>query len=83
MIKRKHKGEEIVRNDDGEAQGGEVVDLLEALRASVDAAKGKRTGAAVTAKKATAKKATAKKATAKKATAKKATANKATAKKAS
>ena len=42
MIKRKHKGEEIVRNDDDEAQGGEVVDLLEALRASVDAAKGKR-----------------------------------------
>jgi DNA end-binding protein Ku len=80
MIKRKQKGEEIVRNDEDEATGGEVVDLLDALRASVDAAKAKRTGGS-TAKKATAKKATAKKATAKKATAKKATAKKATAKK--
>lgn len=60
MIKRKHQGEEIVRNDDDRAQGGEVVDLLEALRASVDAAKGKRTTKNATTKKAT-KKTTAKK----------------------
>ena len=44
----------------GRAQGGEVVDLLEALRASVDAAKGKRTTKNATTKKAT-KKTTAKK----------------------
>ncbi len=82
MIKRKHKGEEIVRTEEEDDSGGEVVDLLEALRASVDAAKGRRPGNKATANKATAKKATAKKATAKKATAKKATAKKATAKKA-
>jgi DNA end-binding protein Ku len=81
MIKRKHKGEEIVRNDEDEAKGGEVVDLLEALRASVDAAQGKRTRPSGPANKATAKKATVKKATARSATAKKATAKK-TAKKA-
>jgi DNA end-binding protein Ku len=67
----------------------DAVDLMEALRQSVDAAKKphstakKATARKATARKATAKKATAKKATAKKATAKKTTAKKATAKKAS
>jgi DNA end-binding protein Ku len=84
MIKRKQKGEEIVRTDEDDSKGGEVVDLLDALRASVDAAKGKRPAGGskkTAAKKSTAKKASAKKSTAKKSTAKKSTAKKATAKK--
>jgi DNA end-binding protein Ku len=65
----------------------DAVDLMEALRQSVDAAKkphstaNEATAKKTTARKATARKASARKATAKKATAKKATAKKATAKK--
>jgi len=71
---------------DGESGGADVIDLIEALKQSVERQRSRRTGsdlsAAQAAKKSTAKKSTAKKATAKKATAKKATAKKATAKKA-
>ena len=90
LIKRKHKGEEIVRNDEDETQNGEVIDLLEALQASVAAAKGRRPAGATAAKSAPAKKSTTKKATkrtttgrsdVKKGTAKKSTAKKSAAKK--
>ncbi|HEU5486563.1 MAG TPA: Ku protein [Microlunatus sp.] len=65
--------------DAGEPEGGQVVDLMEALRRSVEENRSKRgTGAG---KKATGKKATGEKAPARKSTAKKATAKKSTAKK--
>jgi len=71
---------------DGESGGADVIDLIEALKQSVERQRSRRTGsdlsAAQAAKKSTAKKSTAKKSTAKKSTAKKATAKKATAKKA-
>ncbi len=93
VIEAKAEGREVVEAEEPQPNAGNVVDLMSALRASVDAAKKGRgeagsappkqaTATNTTAKKATAKKATAKKATAKKATAKKATAKKATAKKA-
>lgn len=73
--------------EDDEGDTAEVVDLVAALRASVDAAKARRgeAGSANSdkpAKKSAAKKATAKKTTTKKATAKKSAAKKASAKKA-
>ncbi|TDW15058.1 non-homologous end joining protein Ku [Kribbella kalugense] len=73
-------------SDEEETEGAEVVDLVAALRASVEAAKARRAGGGSAesepAKKAPAKKAAAKKAPAKKAAAKKAPAKKAAAKKA-
>ena len=82
VIEAKVEGREVVETEEPQPAAGNVVDLMSALRASVDAAKQSR-GEAPTAKKAAkapAKKATAKKA-AKKAPAKKA-AKKAAAKKA-
>jgi DNA end-binding protein Ku len=97
LVQAKGKGREVVADDDTEPEA-EVLDLMEALRRSVEAAKS-RAGSGNTssaeklktrkaededkpAKKATAKKSTAKKAPAKKAPAKKSTAKKSTAKKA-
>jgi DNA end-binding protein Ku len=93
VIEAKVEGREVVEAEERQPTAGNVVDLMSALRASVEAAKhgrgesapAKKTSAAkkAPAKKATAKKAPAKKAPAKKATAaKKAPAKKATAKKA-
>ena len=82
VIEAKVEGREVVETEEPQPAAGNVVDLMSALRASVDAAKKSR-GEAPAAKKATkapAKKASAKKAT-KKAPAKKA-AKKAAAKKA-
>jgi DNA end-binding protein Ku len=90
LVRRKQKGQEVVQNETGEREGAEIVDLMQALQASVEAAKGKhRPGNRATrkasytsaAKKSAAKKSTAKKSTAKKSTAKKSTAKKSTAKK--
>jgi DNA end-binding protein Ku len=93
VIEAKIEGREVVEAEEPQPTAGNVVDLMSALRASVDAAKKSR-GAPVAktapAKKAAAKapakkpaaKAPAKKATAKKAPAKKAAAKKAPAKKA-
>jgi DNA end-binding protein Ku len=72
--------------DAGEPGGGQVVDLMDALRRSVEENRSRRRGSAATktspaAKKAPAKKAPAKKAPAKKVPAKKAAAKKSTAKK--
>jgi DNA end-binding protein Ku len=87
VIDAKVEGREVVAPEQPEEQGGAVLDLMAALRASVDAAKGRRP-AAVPApaaeadaadeapKRAPAKKAPAKKAAAKKAPAKRATARK-------
>ncbi len=79
-----HGGEGIVASETPAASGGEVVDLLTALRESLARAGGSEEAAAkkAPAKKAAAKKAPAKKAAAKKAPAKKAAAKKAPAKKA-
>jgi DNA end-binding protein Ku len=84
VIEAKIEGREIVEAEEPQPTAGNVVDLMSALRASVDAAKkGRGEVAAPPAKKsAPAKKATAKKAPAKKAPVKKATAKKAPAKKA-
>ncbi len=98
VIDAKVEGREVVETEEPQPNAGNVVDLMSALRASVDAAKKGRgeSGAApakkaaakkpaaktAPAKKAAAKKTAAKKATAKKTTAKKTTAKKATAKKA-
>lgn len=46
MIDAKVAGREVVQPTDAPAEGGAVVDLMSALRASVDAAKAKRAGAA-------------------------------------
>lgn len=93
LVRNKRKGREVVQNESGEREGAEIVDLMEALRASVDAAKGRKgpgrapvrkvsyAKAEQPATKKAAQKATSPKA-AKKTTAKK-TAKKATAKKAS
>jgi DNA end-binding protein Ku len=72
--------------DAGEPGGGQVVDLMDALRRSVEENRSRRRGSAATktspaAKKAPAKKVPAKKAAAKKSTAKKSTAKKSTTKK--
>jgi DNA end-binding protein Ku len=98
VIDAKIEGREVIEADEVQPSSGTVVDLMSALRASVEAAKLGRgetsapakktpasqpaTAAKTTAKKATAKKATAKKAPAKKAPAKKAAARKEPAKKA-
>lgn len=78
-------GEVTAAPEDQDDSGGEVVDLLAALQASVDRAKrsrGEETSDSAPAKKTAAKKAPAKKTTATKAPAKKTTAKKTTAKKA-
>jgi DNA end-binding protein Ku len=83
VIDAKVEGREVVEPDEAQPSSGTVVDLMSALRASVDAAKRGRGEASAPAKKAaTAKTArsSAKKAPAKKAPAKKASAGKATAK---
>ena len=94
VIDAKVEGREVVETEDQQPTAGNVVDLMSALRASVEAAKKNRSGASsgaaaepsaatkAPAKKAAAKKAAAKKAPAKKAAAKKAAAKKAPAKKA-
>lgn len=71
VIEAKVEGREVVEPEEQQPTAGNVVDLMSALRASVDAAKKSRGAADEPPKKATAKK-TAKKAPAKKATAKKA-----------
>jgi DNA end-binding protein Ku len=97
LIDAKRKNREIVLPETAEEAGQEVTGLLEALQASVDAAKGHRrgnTGTVVALKtrkrdeneadeteRSPAKKGSAKKSTAKKSTAKKSTAKKSTAKK--
>jgi DNA end-binding protein Ku len=83
VIDAKVEGREIVEVEDAQPTAGNVVDLMSALRASVEAAKqGRGATAAAPAKKAPTKKASAKKTTAKKAPTKKASAKKTTAKKA-
>jgi DNA end-binding protein Ku len=92
VIEAKVEGREIVEPEEAQPTAGNVVDLMSALRASVDAAKknrgeapAKKTAAAKappkksSAKKAPAKKTAGKKAAAKKSTAKKSTATKKTA----
>jgi DNA end-binding protein Ku len=85
VIEAKIEGREVVEAEEPQPTAGNVVDLMSALRASVDAAKKSRGQAeAPAAKKAPAKKAATKaaaKAPAKKATAKKAPAKKAATKK--
>jgi DNA end-binding protein Ku len=81
VIDAKVEGREVVEADEAQPSSGTVVDLMSALRASVDAAKRGRGEAAAPAKKASAASPTAKKA-AKKAPAKKGSAGKATAAKA-
>ncbi|MCU1659876.1 MAG: end-binding protein Ku [Pseudonocardiales bacterium] len=90
VIDAKIDGREVVEPEEAQPTAGKVVDLMSALRASVEAAKrgrgevsavSKSIAAAEPAKKAPAKKAAAKKAPAKKAAAKKAPAKKAAARK--
>lgn len=93
MVEAKIEGLPMPEADDeDEDEGAEVVDLVAALRASVDAAKARRGEAGATktadkpakktaARKSATKKSTAKKSAAKKSTAKKSTAKKSTAKK--
>jgi DNA end-binding protein Ku len=87
VVEAKAAGVPMPETEEEETEGAEVVDLVAALRASVEAAKARRAGggagggekpAAVKEAPATAKKAPAKKAAAKKAPAKKTTAKKAT-----
>jgi len=92
VIDAKVEGREIVETEEVQPTAGNVVDLMSALRASVEAAKqgraasasppAKKAAKAVPAEKATAKKAAPKKAAAKKPAAKKTPAKKAAAKKA-
>jgi DNA end-binding protein Ku len=84
VIDAKVEGREVVETELPQPTAGNVVDLMSALRASVDAAKRSRGAGSASGpeKKAPAKKAAATKAPAKKAPAKKATATKAPAKKA-
>ena len=87
VIDAKVEGREVVEPEEAQPSAANVVDLMSALRASVDAAKRSRgeppaAAAKKAAKKAPAKKAAAKKAPAKKAAAKKTAAKKSTAKKA-
>src|SRR3954451_19534903 len=76
LIEAKVEGREVVQPSEPAAESGTVVDLMSALRASVEAAKQGRSGGAEAtpkpARKAAAKKATATKKPAKKSTAKKA-----------
>jgi DNA end-binding protein Ku len=93
VIDAKVEGREVVSPSEPEETGGAVLDLMAALRASVDAAKGRKSSPApaddsddsddedeAPAQKPAAKKSTAKKAAAKKAPAKKAPAKQAAAK---
>jgi DNA end-binding protein Ku len=81
VVEAKAEGVPLPESDEDEAtEGAEVVDLVAALRASVEAAKARRAGGGEPAK-APAKKAAAKKAAAKKTAAKKAPAKKTAAKK--
>jgi DNA end-binding protein Ku len=88
VVMAKAEGVPLPESEEEEPEGAEVVDLVAALRASVEAAKARRagggsaggSGAAEPAKKAPAKKAAAKKEPAKKAAAAKKTAAKTTAK---
>jgi DNA end-binding protein Ku len=73
IIEAKAEGTTVSAEPAGEPEGGKVLDLMEALRASVDAGKKRATSTGPTAKKAAAKKTAAKKTTAKKTAAKKAT----------
>jgi DNA end-binding protein Ku len=82
VIDAKVEGREIVEPDEAQPSAANVVDLMSALRASVDAAKRSRGEPPAATKKAPARKAPAKQAAAKKAPAKKAPAKKAPAKKA-
>jgi DNA end-binding protein Ku len=85
VISAKVEGREVVEVVEEQPNAGNVVDLMSALRASVDAAKksrGEAPAKKTAEEKAPAKKTAAKKAPAKKATAKKAPAKKATAKQA-
>jgi DNA end-binding protein Ku len=82
VIDAKIEGREVVEAEDAQPSSGTVVDLMSALRASVDAAKKGRGESSAPAKKTAAKKAPAKKAAAKKAPAKKVAAKKTAAKKA-
>ncbi|HET6740471.1 MAG TPA: Ku protein, partial [Kribbella sp.] len=84
VVEAKAEGVPLPESEEEETEGAEVVDLVAALRASVEAAKARRAGGgsdAAPAKKAPAKKAAAKKAPAKKAAAAKKTTAKKTAKK--
>jgi DNA end-binding protein Ku len=81
VIDAKVEGRQVVEPDEAQPTSGTVVDLMSALRASVEAAKrgrGEAPDEKASAEKAPAKKAPAKKDTAKKAPAKKAAAKKAT-----
>jgi DNA end-binding protein Ku len=93
LVEAKAEGVPVPEVEEEEGETAEVVDLVAALRASVDAAKKRRaegkepvaetpTAKKTTAKKTTGKKTAAKKTTAKKSSAKKATSKKATSKKA-
>jgi DNA end-binding protein Ku len=82
VIDAKIEGREVVEPEEAQPTAGKVVDLMSALRASVEAAKrGRGETATAAAKKTPAKKAPAKKTTAKKAAAKKTAAKKTPAKK--
>jgi DNA end-binding protein Ku len=79
LVKAKGKGVEVTEADEA-PEATNVIDIMEALRASVDSVRQRRTGGAGrTAKKAPARKAAAKKAPAKQSAARKAPAKKATA----
>ncbi len=81
VIEAKVEGREVVESEKPEPNAGNVVDLMSALRASVDAAKKGRPGSTTSkaaGDKAVAKQAPAKKSATKKAAAKKTQANKAT-----
>jgi DNA end-binding protein Ku len=88
LVEAKAEGVPVPEVEEEEGETAEVVDLVAALRASVDAAKKRRAegkepvAETPTAKKTTAKKTTGKKTAAKKTTAKKSSAKKATSKKA-
>jgi DNA end-binding protein Ku len=82
VIDAKIEGREVVEADEVQPSSGTVVDLMSALRASVEAAKKGRGETSAPAKKAAATKPAATKTTAKTAPAKKAAAKKAPAKKA-
>ena len=84
VIEAKVEGREVVEAEEAQPSAGNVVDLMSALRASVDAAKKGRSESGskpAAAKKTTAKKTSAEKPAAKKSPAKKSTAKKTTAKK--
>jgi DNA end-binding protein Ku len=80
VIEAKIAGKEVVQPETEQPTAGTVVDLMAALRASVEAAKGRTASAGAAAKAEPARKAPAKKAPAKKAAAKAAPAKKAAAK---